>query len=99
MPLADGHYQITASAVDQFGVTHTATPTVLTANLLIDTLGPVIDGMFFNRLNGQVDYIIEDPVLVSGARRRESGSTPCSTRPTTCSPRFTPTKRIRASGS
>jgi uncharacterized repeat protein (TIGR01451 family) len=66
VPLADGHYEITATAVDQFGVTHTAAPTVITANLLIDTKGPVIDGLFFNRLNGQVDYIIKDPVPPSG---------------------------------
>ena len=59
--LTDGHYEITATAVDQFGITHTAAPTVITANLLIDTTGPVIDGAFFNRLNGQVDYIIKDP--------------------------------------
>ncbi len=59
--LADGRYQITATAVDQFGVTHTAAPAVITANLLVDTHGPVIAGMFFNRLNGQVDYIIKDP--------------------------------------
>jgi hypothetical protein len=66
VPLADGHYKITATAVDQFGVTHTTAPTVITTNLLIDTKGPVIDGLFFNRLNGQVDYIIKDPVPPSG---------------------------------
>jgi len=65
--LADGHYAITATAIDQFGVTTTATPTVITSDLLIDTVGPVIDGMFFNRLNGQVDYIIKDPVNPDGS--------------------------------
>ena len=50
-------------------------PVVITSNLLIDTVGPVIDGMFFNRLNGQVDYIIKDPVLADGGARRASGST------------------------
>ena len=40
---------------------------MITPDLLIDTKGPVIDGLFFNRLNGQVDYIIKDP-----------GSTPSS---------------------
>ena len=86
MALADGHYSITATAIDQFGETTVTTPpspVVITSNLLIDTTGPVIDGMFFNRLNGQVDYIIKDPVPASGAPRRGSGSTPCSTRPTT----------------
>ena len=59
--LADGHYEITATAVDQFGVTTTTAPTVITSDLLIDTHGPVITGMFFNRLNGQIDYTIQDP--------------------------------------
>ncbi len=69
MPLADGHYSITATAIDQFGetvVTTPPSPVVITSNLLIDTTGPVIDGAFFNRLNGQVDYIIKDPVPTSG---------------------------------
>ena len=66
-PLGDGHYAITATAVDQFGVTRTTTPTVITSDLLIDTTGPVIAGMFFNRLNGQVDYTIQDPVLAGGS--------------------------------
>ena len=35
---------------------------MITSNLSIDTVGPVITGMFFNRLNGQVDYTIQDPV-------------------------------------
>ena len=65
--LADGHYEITATAIDQFGETTTTAPTVITSDLLIDTAGPVIDGMFFNRLNGQVDYIIKDPVNPDGS--------------------------------
>jgi len=64
--LADGHYEITAKAVDQFGETK-AGPVTITPDLLIDTTGPVIDGMFFNRLNGQVDYIIKDPVNPDGS--------------------------------
>ena len=59
--LADGHYSITATATDQFGVTPTTAPTVIASDLDIDTRGPVITGMFFNRLNGQVDYTIQDP--------------------------------------
>jgi large repetitive protein len=61
--LADGHYAITATATDQFGVTTTsaAAPAVIDSNLLIDTQGPVITGAFFNRINGQVDYTIQDP--------------------------------------
>jgi len=64
--LADGSYEITATAVDQFGQTTTTKPDVITSNLLIDATGPVIDGMYFNRLNGQVDYIIKNPVPASG---------------------------------
>jgi hypothetical protein len=64
--LADGHYAITATAVDQFGITKTVSPVTIVPNLLIDTRGPVIDGLYFNRLNGQVDYIIKDPVPTTG---------------------------------
>jgi hypothetical protein len=62
--LADGHYTITATAIDQFGETTVTTPpspVVINSNLLIDTQGPVVTGMFFNRLNGQVDFTIQDP--------------------------------------
>jgi hypothetical protein len=64
IPLADGHYTITATAIDQFGettVTIPASPVVINPNLLIDTQGPIVTGLFFNRLNGQVDYTIQDP--------------------------------------
>ena len=66
VPLADGHYVITATAIDQFGMTTTTAPAVVTPDLFIDTRGPVIAGMFFNRLNGQIDYIIQDPSPASG---------------------------------
>jgi Bacterial Ig-like domain len=59
--LPDGHCTITATAIDQFHETTTTAPTVITANLQIDTVGPVITGAFFNRLNGEVDYSIADP--------------------------------------
>jgi PKD repeat protein len=65
--LADGHYAITATAVDQFGKTTTTAPVTINSNLLVDTTGPVIAGAFFNRLNGQVDYIIKDPVNPDGS--------------------------------
>jgi hypothetical protein len=64
--LPDGYYNITATAVDQFGDTRTVAPFTVTSNLLIDTVGPVITGMFFNRLNGEVDYTIQDPAPGSG---------------------------------
>ena len=64
--LADGSYQITATAVDQFGETTTTAPVVITPDLVIDTAGPVITGAFFNRLNGQVDFTIQDPSPAAG---------------------------------
>jgi large repetitive protein len=63
--LPDGTYSISTTVTDQFGQ-GTATAVGI-PSLLIDTVGPVIDGMFFNRLNGQVDFIIKDPVPASGA--------------------------------
>ncbi len=75
--LPDGNYEISADAVDQFGVTTTLETgpgistlsggglsvlrAVITPDLTIDTPGPVVTGVFFNRLNGQVDYTIQDP--------------------------------------
>ena len=70
IPLADGHYSITATAIDQFGettVTLPPSPVVITSNLSIDTVGPVITGLMFNRLNGQVDFTIQDPVNPNGS--------------------------------
>jgi hypothetical protein len=64
--LADGSYRITATAIDQFGQTTTVAPVVITSDLVIDTTGPIITGAFFNRLNGQVDYTIQDPSPASG---------------------------------
>jgi hypothetical protein len=64
--LADGTYNITATATDQFGVTKTAAPVTIDSGLVIDTVAPVITSVFFNRLNGEVDYVIEDPAPASG---------------------------------
>ena len=41
----------------------------------------MITGMFFNRLNGQVDYTIQDPARGDPVGRL--GQLACSTRPTT----------------
>ncbi len=65
VPLADGSYVITATAVDQFGET-TGGPTTITSDLVIDTVGPVITNVVWNRLNGQVDYVIQDPSPATG---------------------------------
>jgi hypothetical protein len=75
--LGDGRYLISASAIDQFGVTTTLGTgpginplapdaagilrAIITPVLTVDTQGPVVTGAFFNRLNGQVDYTIQDP--------------------------------------
>ena len=60
----DGTYAISATATDQFGgLTTTST---IVPSLLIDTTGPVITGAFFNHLNGQVDFTIQDPSPASG---------------------------------
>ena len=66
--LADGSYTIAATAVDQSGktnVTLPASPVVLLPNaiqgpLVIDTVGPKITTLFFDRLNGQVDVTFQD---------------------------------------
>ncbi len=62
--LLDGTYKIQAMVTDQFGLAPTTS--IIMPKLLIDTTGPVIDGMNFNRLNGQVDYTIQDPVNPDG---------------------------------
>jgi Bacterial Ig-like domain len=58
--LADGGYNITATALSQSGGS-TQGPVTIDSNLVIDTAGPVITSVFFNRLNGEVDYVIQDP--------------------------------------
>ncbi len=62
VPLADGSYTITATAVDQFGVTKTATttPVTIVSNLEIDTAGPKVTSLQFNRLNGQIVVTFQD---------------------------------------
>jgi hypothetical protein len=40
VPLADGRSTITATAVDQFGVTRTTAPVTIASDLVIDTAGP-----------------------------------------------------------
>jgi hypothetical protein len=62
--LADGSYTITAIATDQFGET-TSGPVQILPNasqgpLVIDTVGPRITNVFFNRPNGQVDVVFQD---------------------------------------
>ncbi len=60
----DGTYAISATATDEFG--NLTTTSTIVPSLLIDTTGPVITGAFFNHLNGQVDFSIQDPSPASG---------------------------------
>jgi hypothetical protein len=62
--LADGSYQITATAVDRFGVT-TAGPINVLPNanqgpLVIDTVGPRVVNLTFDRLSGMVSVTFQD---------------------------------------
>ncbi len=66
VPLTDGSYKITATAIDQFGETTTVAPIVITADLVIDTVGPVITALSFVRGHGVVNYTIQDPAPGSG---------------------------------
>jgi hypothetical protein len=57
--LADGAYTITAIAVDQAGHTVSNTATI-TPNLVIDTVGPKVTNVYFNRFVSQIQYSIQD---------------------------------------
>ena len=68
--LADGSYTISGSATDQFGMTTTGNttpgtqvtflPNVNQGPLVIDTVGPRVTNLSFDRLNGEVDATIQD---------------------------------------
>jgi len=74
--LADGSYTITASAVDQFGIT-TTTDQPITTNvgggntLVIDTVGPRITNAQFSRLNETIFFTFQD--FPQSATSGESG--------------------------
>jgi hypothetical protein len=57
--LADGSYAITAIAVDQAGHT-TSSNTTIVPDLVIDTVGPKVTGVFFNHLSGQIQVTFQD---------------------------------------
>ena len=57
--LADGSYVISAIAVDQFGQTHSSDTTIV-PSLVIDTVGPKVTDVFFSRLTGQIQVMIQD---------------------------------------
>jgi hypothetical protein len=57
--LADGAYAITAVATDSSGHTMSGTTTIV-PDLVIDTVGPKVTGVSFNRLEGQVVVTFQD---------------------------------------
>ena len=57
--LADGSYAITAVAVDSSGHTISSTTTIV-PDLVIDTVGPKVTGVFFDRLHGRIDVTFQD---------------------------------------
>ena len=57
--LADGSYAINAIAVDSSG--HTVSMnTPIVPNLVIDTVGPKVTNVFFNRVSGIIQVTIQD---------------------------------------
>jgi len=58
--LADGSYTISATAVDQSGHTTTTAPVTIAAPLVIDTVGPRVIDVNFQRLTGQVFITFQD---------------------------------------
>ncbi len=68
--LPDGYWTIAATAIDQFGKTTTGNtfpaapvtllPSAVQGPLLIDTAGPKVTDVLFNRLNGEVDVVFQD---------------------------------------
>ena len=71
-PLADGAYAITATTVDQFGVTSTAAPVSIVPSLLIDTVGPRITFNSFNPLHSRAVFLFQD-LLADGTTPGGSG--------------------------
>ena len=61
--LADGKYVITAHAVDQAGFTTATTqilPNATQGVLTIDTVGPKVTALSFDRVDGQIDLTFQD---------------------------------------
>jgi len=65
--LPDGAYAILASAVDQFDETRTGEVFITPSPLVIDTHTLVIDDVAFDRLHGEVHYVIQVPALADGS--------------------------------
>jgi len=58
--LADATYAITATAVDQFGLTKTTSPVTIVPSLVIDTVGPRVTAASYNRLTDTATFTFED---------------------------------------
>ena len=58
--LASGTYKITATAVDQFGVTTTVAPVTVVPSLVVDTVAPVIRDLRFDRRDGRLTVTFQD---------------------------------------
>ncbi len=71
-PLADGTYNITATAMDQFGITSTAAPVSIEPTLLIDTVGPRITFSSFDPGHSRAVFLFQD-LLADGTTPGGSG--------------------------
>ena len=61
--IPDGVYTVVATAKDQYGhveLTTPSSPVVITQSLTIDTVGPVVSHVFFDRAHGQIDVTFKD---------------------------------------
>ncbi len=57
--LLNGSYMITAVAVDSSGHTNSIDTTIV-PNLVIDTVGPKVTSVSFDRVSGEIQYTIQD---------------------------------------
>ena len=63
VPLPDGTYTVTAGALAKDGVTFGSTQILPGADgksLVVDTVGPKVTGVFFDRQHGQIDITYQD---------------------------------------
>ncbi len=83
LPLPNGVYTVAATLKDELGFQEgilgiaPGAPQIITANLTIDTAGPKVENVFFDRLHGQIDVTytdnlsgLDDSTLVDAANYR-----------------------------
>jgi streptogramin lyase len=87
--LPDGSYKLLAFAFDPQNRTNTATAKVIPTPIVIDTVGPVVTDLVFDRLNGQVDVTMQDNLsgldqasLANGANYQFTGHSFLPNQPT-----------------